>query len=536
VVAALGPLALIACTHAAVDELAQPTAGDDGPPTSCSPEATAEGLCFDKPCSSAHDCPDGTCRYGFCIPTTATDGVKNGSETDVDCGGGAAPGCVVGKKCVVRTDCVSLFCTNGTCTALPPQPGPVANPLPMPKPIPIEGTDASVPDASDGGRSDAASASHTDGVKNGDETDVDCGGSSAPRCATAKACKVHGDCASGGCNYRGQCAAARSCVNHHGGDTCGPGADGDPNGQFEDCCVSPGVPRADGTLYLLDKFVVTAGRVRAFVEAAHGDLRGFTRTIPASNPWWNHDWDQYIPSTTAEVDAQLGPYPAPLTPDPINPAVDADSVGQFREGCQVSSGGARSWWTAAADAPQGDTVDHPKDMLDEKAINCIDAYLLTAFCIWDGGHLATADELARPWELSGGPWPWSDRAPNVDYDPMRNLAYGRDSQGRDASAYVVHEFGREFEGPFSYAWPNDYTPSSHLAAPGRKPLGNAPTGHADLAGLVYEIGAIGADDHTHSLLSGSWGADALSPIDGAKSQGWPNAWWAYWAAGGRCAR
>src|SRR3569623_587284 len=50
----------------------------------------------------------------------------------------------------------------------------------------------------------------TDAVKNGSEADVDCGGPCAPgkRCADGKACATAGDCASGVCAANGLCAAA----------------------------------------------------------------------------------------------------------------------------------------------------------------------------------------------------------------------------------------------------------------------------------------------------------------------------------------
>src|SRR5438094_215047 len=41
-----------------------------------------------------------------------------------------------------------------------------------------------------------------DGVKDGDESDVDCGGDAcAARCTTGQTCSVHADCASGFCDY-----------------------------------------------------------------------------------------------------------------------------------------------------------------------------------------------------------------------------------------------------------------------------------------------------------------------------------------------
>ena len=44
-----------------------------------------------------------------------TDGVKNGNETDVDCGGGTCPRCATGKTCGTRNDCASARCEGGTC-------------------------------------------------------------------------------------------------------------------------------------------------------------------------------------------------------------------------------------------------------------------------------------------------------------------------------------------------------------------------------------------------------------------------------------
>jgi len=45
------------------------------------------------------------------------DGIKNGDETDVDCGGAKAPGCANEKSCRVASDCANNICTSGTCKA-----------------------------------------------------------------------------------------------------------------------------------------------------------------------------------------------------------------------------------------------------------------------------------------------------------------------------------------------------------------------------------------------------------------------------------
>jgi hypothetical protein len=43
------------------------------------------------------------------------DGIQNGSESDVDCGGGTCPRCQGGQICTSSTDCHTALCTGGTC-------------------------------------------------------------------------------------------------------------------------------------------------------------------------------------------------------------------------------------------------------------------------------------------------------------------------------------------------------------------------------------------------------------------------------------
>lgn len=51
-------------------------------------------------------------------PTTScADGVQNGTETGVDCGGGACMPCPIGAGCLVAADCIApSVCQNGVCT------------------------------------------------------------------------------------------------------------------------------------------------------------------------------------------------------------------------------------------------------------------------------------------------------------------------------------------------------------------------------------------------------------------------------------
>jgi hypothetical protein len=49
------------------------------------------------------------------LPDTCTNTVKDGAETDIDCGGGTCPRCQGGQICTSRNDCHTALCTGGTC-------------------------------------------------------------------------------------------------------------------------------------------------------------------------------------------------------------------------------------------------------------------------------------------------------------------------------------------------------------------------------------------------------------------------------------
>ena len=60
--------------------------------------------------TQANDCPSSICQDNACVPATCGDSVKNGSETDVDCGGSVCGDCADGKSCNFPSDCVSKVC------------------------------------------------------------------------------------------------------------------------------------------------------------------------------------------------------------------------------------------------------------------------------------------------------------------------------------------------------------------------------------------------------------------------------------------
>lgn len=105
--------------------------------------------------------------------TVTMAGVKNGAETDTDCGGGCAAKCGLGKTCEdaggapLNDSCASNFCDFD----------------------PVDGV------------FECAVASCSDGLQNGLESDVDCGGaaSGCDRCFVGQFCESDDDCLSSSC-------------------------------------------------------------------------------------------------------------------------------------------------------------------------------------------------------------------------------------------------------------------------------------------------------------------------------------------------
>ena len=157
---------------------------------------TQDGVCYDGDCVA---CIDGV---STCFPGFVCDGVRcvaahcvneqwdpGLGETAENCGGPCRP-CATGLTCKIPADCRTGVCSGGVCQ--PP-------------------TDS-------------------DGVKNENETGVDCGGpASAPRCEAGQGCKVASDCLSGVC-WTGLCEPPKCDDGIKNGDeedwdcggSCGP--------------------------------------------------------------------------------------------------------------------------------------------------------------------------------------------------------------------------------------------------------------------------------------------------------------------------
>ncbi len=124
--------------------------GDVGAKTDASVDVGPE-------CTVGTDCVSGVCEGGECLDARCADGLKNGSETDLDCGGSCSP-CEVGMICGENNDCDVGACTNRICKA----------------------------------------PSCLDELKNGNESDLDCGGD-CPPCALESRCDTNADCESAAC-------------------------------------------------------------------------------------------------------------------------------------------------------------------------------------------------------------------------------------------------------------------------------------------------------------------------------------------------
>ena len=130
-----------------------------------------------KNCDAGSDCVSHSCDAPShtCVPNPCADNLKDGSESDVDCGGAVCPGCANAKACFADKDCVSNVCDAGTHEC-------IAN-------------------------------SCDDHLLDGNETAVDCGGI-CPPCAITEACLVDQDCASNACDARSLTCIANSCKDN----------------------------------------------------------------------------------------------------------------------------------------------------------------------------------------------------------------------------------------------------------------------------------------------------------------------------------
>jgi hypothetical protein len=477
------------------------------------------------------NCPTkGSC---VCQLPAANDGVQNSTETGVDCGGDDQPGsdgappCAPGTPCGTDgNDCSSGICSGGVCTISTP----------------------------------------TDTVMNGGETDVDCGGNPspstcvptdsadcAPPCGDNLTCGSDSDCLSGYCSLLTlKCVDGQSCKGlvtpaaimhqygtvamdgtttttvaangdavgqldsngyfadgspqHAGIDNCGPGESTDPiaSQQHESCCKSLLLPGSTTTR--VDKYIVTSGRIRQFLQALDYDVRDWA--IAQFDASWNPITaagtnmaaqmpinDVTLPASPTGTPNMVGLLPhSNDTSEPLNAvivtgALVVDTSGD--QGCFTGEGyggAATYWWDADTLAVYGSPPrPFTQDVYDSKPMNCIPYYLAVAFCAWDGGRLITQPEHATIW--GSGPYPWAGTSILPAPYPGNQAITGLAACGplrNDSVNCTVDWFdggqGAGTQGDFYYypSWvdnvPNEFVPSTldntldltpYIAAPGR---------------------------------------------------------------------
>jgi sulfatase modifying factor 1 len=210
--------------------------------------------------------------------------------------------------------------------------------------------------------------------------------------------------------------------------------------QDEDCCETLAVPggdfNRDGNIkfpatvskFFLDRFEVTVGRFRKFVEAYPMSqpmkASGRNPNVP-EDMGWAGEYDKFLPLDQDTFRASLKSCPNPV---------------------DTSFPPANTW------------LDTPTPN-DNVPINCVTWYEAQAFCIWDGGRLPT--ELEWSYAAVGGdqarPYPWGGSAP-TDEAAVFNCA---GTSGTECSV-------------------------ADILSVGSRPVGTGRWGQADLAGNAAE--------------------------------------------------
>jgi len=255
----------------------------------------------------------------------------------------------------------------------------------------------------------------------------------------------------------------------------------------------------------LDKYQITAGRMRAFIKRVGGNVKAWVQANRASLPQATQatllpSLDYALPETLVgsafSVAKQLGGHTL------------LDHFPSETPGCYIgasndpnNSSGAHTYWLDQQGLDEAGEKPHANSQarLDEKALTCVTYPMLAAFCAWDGGRLASVSSLDQAYGSKN--WPWGDQpGPAGTKEPggggwLRQAMPGsKSTEFIDSAAPNPFELGyanwsysywqlfSSFGERFTYG---DHT--AFIAPPGRFPRGNGPFGHADIGGNVFDI-------------------------------------------------
>lgn len=407
----------------------------------------------------------------------------NDASTTPRCGASAGVPCAAGSACSNDDDCEGL-CTVSVCTS---------------------------PTATDGRRSLTLG-----------ETDIDCGGASAPACDEGRTCRFDRDCSSRICSASNVCVSAPSCRGGANGtagiDTCGVGEVGAAEAKHESCCRA--LPLPARPTRRLDRYEITSGRFRVFMDAITAsfggvpNVRAYAKAYAMSHP------DSQLADVAAAYPGLIDilpdhagtagtlTLPVHLGAFPLDPLNTLD-------GCYVGNGsyGHPTYWQPPSDlknfgigaldgqgVPDG-TRSYSRQQLDEKPLNCVMPLMMAAFCAWDGGELARTRDYHEIWGRR--PVAVGSVTAYVPWNAILSIGQFNFRNGHGEDCTLAWP-GCAAPQPYFYRFPlphfpqNDDTPA--IAAPGRFPLDVTAITSANGEGW-FDIGG--------NLLEAAWLSDAL---------------------------
>ena len=181
----------------------------------CTIAECALDLCIYKPAADETPCSAGKCMAGSCVTDTCTNSVKDGDESDIDCGGSCSK-CGLGKVCTQHADCLSDACDG------------------------ISSLTCEAPDTCGNGKIETGEGCDDGETVAGDGCNASCLLEDGSMCTTGAQCE------SGTCDITGSmtCVQGGMCGNNmmDAGEACDDGGTAPGDGCSENCLLENGEP------------------------------------------------------------------------------------------------------------------------------------------------------------------------------------------------------------------------------------------------------------------------------------------------------